>query len=160
MKQPKIFGHGPYVGTTGYSNHTRDFFRGISNHFPLKFRNFTVGKSWDGMSDEPHNNESYLTDNDKKILHTQTVFNNKQELEDKRMYTSFGEDFNHNINLILMETNHHYFYENYKGPKIGYNVWESTLQPEGFFNKWKEFDQLWGSFQWQAQCTIKQGCRS
>ena len=46
MKQPKIFGHGPYVGTTGYNNHTRDFFRGISKHFPLKFRNFTVGSGW------------------------------------------------------------------------------------------------------------------
>ena len=53
MKQPQIFGHGPYVGTTGYNNHTRDFFRGISKYFPLKFRNFTVGKSWEGMSDEP-----------------------------------------------------------------------------------------------------------
>ena len=157
MKQPKIFGHGPYVGTTGYNNHTRDFFRGISKHFPLKFRNFTVGSGWDGMSDEPHNDEKYLTDQDKEILHTQTVFNSENNLEDRRMYSNYGEDFDHNINLILMETNHHYFYQNYQGPKIGYNVWESTEQPEGFFNKWKEFDQLWVPSKWQAECTIKQG---
>ena len=157
MKQPKIFGHGPYVGTTGYNNHTRDFFRGISKHFPLKFRNFTVGSGWDGISDEPHNDEKYLTDQDKEILHTQTVFNSEKNLEDRRMYSNYGEDFDHNINLILMETNHHYFYQNYQGPKIGYNVWESTEQPEGFFNKWKEFDQLWVPSKWQAECTIKQG---
>jgi len=157
MKQPKIFGHGPYVGTTGYNNHTRDFFRGISKYFPLKFRNFTVGSGWDGMSDEPHNDEKYLTDQDKEILHTQTVFNSKNKLEDRRMYSNYGKDFDHNINLILMETNHHYFYQNYQGPKIGYNVWESTEQPEGFFNKWKEFDQLWVPSKWQAECTIKQG---
>jgi autotransporter strand-loop-strand O-heptosyltransferase len=157
MKQPKIFGHGPYVGTTGYNNHTRDFFRGLSKHFPLKFRNFTVGKSWNGMNDEPHNGEKYLTNQDKEILYSQTVFDNDHNLVDKRMYTQYGEDFDHNVNLILMETNHHYFYQSYIGPKIGYNVWESTEQPEGFFNQWKTFDQLWVPSKWQAECTIKQG---
>jgi autotransporter strand-loop-strand O-heptosyltransferase len=156
MKQPKIFGHGPYVGTTGYANHTRDFFRGLSKYYPLKFRNYTVGKNWTGMNDEPHNGEEYLTDNDKEILHTQTFFVDG-ERTDKPMYTNYGEDFTHNINIILMETNHYYYYDNYQGPKIGYNVWESTRQPEGFFNKWKEFDQMWVPTQWQAECTIKQG---
>ena len=156
MKQPKIFGHGPYVGTTGYANHTRDFFRGLSKYYPLKFRNYTVGKNWTGMNDEPHNDEEYLTDNDKEILHTQTFFVDG-ERTDKPMYTNYGEDFTHNINIILMETNHYYYFDNYQGPKIGYNVWESTRQPEGFFNKWKEFDQMWVPTQWQAECTIKQG---
>lgn len=156
MKQPKIFGHGPYIGTTGYANHTRDFFRGLSKYYPLKFRNYTVGKNWTGMSDEPHNDEEYLTDKDKEILYTQTFFVDG-ERTDKPMYTTYGKDFTHNVNIILMETNHHYYYDNYKGPKIGYNVWESTRQPEGFFNKWKEFDQMWVPTQWQAQCTIEQG---
>ena len=35
MKEIKVFGHGPYVGTTGYNNHTRDFFRGYQNIFLL-----------------------------------------------------------------------------------------------------------------------------
>ena len=74
MKQPKIFGHGPYVGTTGYNNHTRDFFRGISKYFPLKFRNFTVGSSYKGISDNPHDGEPYLNKQDKKILHQQTLW--------------------------------------------------------------------------------------
>ena len=65
--------------------------------------------------------------------------------------------FNHNVNIILSETNHHFFYDNYVGPKIGYNVWESTLQPQGFFNKLKEFDELWVPSKWQKECSIKQG---
>ncbi len=156
MKQPKIYGHGPYVGTTGYANHTRDFFRGLSKYYPLKFRNYTVGKNWTGMNDEPHNDEEYLTDKDKEILSTQTFFVHEDRV-DQPMYTNYGEDFTHNINIILMETNHYYYFDNYQGPKIGYNVWESTRQPEGFFNKWKEFDQMWVPTQWQAECTIKQG---
>lgn len=156
MKETKIFGHGPYVGTSGYNNHTRDFFRGLSKHFPLKFRNFTVGKNWSGMSDEPHN-EEYITDLDKEILHTQTYFDSNGNFQNDRMYSQYGEDFRHNLNLILMETNHHYFYDNYIGPKIGYNVWESTEQPKGFFEQWKTFDQMWVPSKWQAECTIKQG---
>ena len=157
MKQPKVFGHGSYIGTTGYSNHTRDFFRGISNHLPIKTRNFTVGKSWKGLSDEPHNEEKYLTEKDKEILHMQTTFNPNGGLENHSIYSNYGKDFIHNVNLVLMESNHHYYYDYYNGPKIGYNVWESTRQLEGFFNKWCKFDQMWVPSKWQAQCTIEQG---
>ena len=157
MKQPKVLGHGPYIGTTGYNNHTRDFFRGLSQLLPTKFRNFTVGKTWNGLNNEPHNNEPYITDLDKEILHSQTVFGDNGLLYDDNIYENHGEDFKHNVNLILNETNHHYFYQNYEGPKIGYNVWESTEQPRDFFNAWKEFDQLWVPSKWQAECTIKQG---
>jgi len=157
MKEIKVFGHGPYVGTSGYNNHTRDFFRGLSKYFPLKFRNFTVGSNWVGINDEPHNEEKYITDLDKQILHIQTYFSSDGNFQNDEIYSQYGEKFNHNVNLILMETNHHYFYDRYKGPKIGYNVWESTEQPKGFFEKWKEFDQMWVPSKWQAECTIKQG---
>ena len=153
----KVFGHGPYIGTTGYNNHTRDFFRGLSTYFPLKFRNFTVGKSWGDMNDEPHNEEPYFIDLDKNILHQQTLMGENNSRRDHNMYSNYGEDFRHNVNLILMETNHYYFYEDYKGPKIAYNVWESTRQPEDFFQKLLEFDQIWVPSKWQAQCTIEQG---
>ena len=43
--KPKIFAHGSYVGTTGYNNHTRAFYRELSNIYDLKIRNFTIGKS-------------------------------------------------------------------------------------------------------------------
>ena len=138
MKQPKVFGHGPYVGTTGYNNHTRDFFRGLSQLLPLKVRNFTVGKTWNGLNNEPHSNEPYITDEDKELLHSQTVFDNNHSLYDDRIYQNYGEDFKHNVNLILNETNHHYFYQNYKGPKIfsplGRNLTNSGFPLSGRLN--------------------------
>ena len=157
MKEPKVYAHGAYVGTTGYANHTRDFFRHLSKSIPVKVRNYTVGNTWEGFSDEPHNNESYLTDLDKILLNKQTLTTGDNSREDSSIYTKHGDKFDHNVNLVLMETNHHYFYDYYKGPKIGYNVWESTEQPKGFFNKWKEFDQMWVPSRWQADCTIAQG---
>ena len=41
MNKPKLYIHGSYVGTTGYNNHTRDFFRELSKYLQLKIRNFT-----------------------------------------------------------------------------------------------------------------------
>ena len=152
----KVRAHVPYVGTTGYNNHTRDFLRHLHKYLPVQARNFTVGKSWTSMGEEPHNGEDYITDVDKEILYEQTLLSD-QGRKDYRMYSSHGEDFTPDVHLVLNETNHHYFYDKYKGPKIGYNVWESTLQPEGFFKAWNKFDQLWVPSKWQAKCTIEQG---
>jgi glycosyltransferase involved in cell wall biosynthesis len=151
--------HMPYVGTTGYNNHTRDFFRQLSKHVDLKVRNFTIGKEWNWPSDEPHNGEAYLNDVDKKLLVEQTLWTNQEKGEraEHLIYKNYPNEFKHNVNLVLEETNHHYFYDKYFGPKIAYNVWESTLQPEHFFNKLKEYDQIWVPSQWQAECTIAQG---
>lgn len=159
MSRHKIYAHAPYVGHTGYNNHTRDFFRHLSKYSDIKVRNWTVGKTWDGMSHEPHNNEEYLNDLDKTLLHEQTLIrdNNYGDRYDELIYSGYGEDFEHDVNIILMETNHYYFYDSYKGPKIAFNVWESTLQPEGFFNKLLEYDQIWVPSKWQAECTVKQG---
>jgi autotransporter strand-loop-strand O-heptosyltransferase len=157
MKEPKVFAHGTYIGTTGYNNHTRDFYRELQKHLPVKFRNFTVGKSWSGLSDEPHNGEPYLNDIDKKLLVEQTVWGDNDNLVDRPIYSHHPNEFEHNVNLVLNESNHHYYYHNYQGPKIAYNVWESTRQEEGFFNKLLEFDQIWVPSQWQADCTIAQG---
>jgi len=157
--KPKVYAHASYVGNTGYNNHTRDFFRRLSQHIDLKVRNFTIGKSWDWPSDEPHNGEPYLNDIDKKLLVEQTLWTNQEkgERSDFPIYKNYPNEFEHNINLVLEETDHHFFYDYYKGPKIAYNVWESTLQPEHFFNKLKEYDQIWVPSQWQAECTIAQG---
>ena len=61
----KIFAHGSYIGNTGYNNHTREFFRHLSKHAEIKFRNFTVGSGWNGMNEEPHNDEYYFNDTDR-----------------------------------------------------------------------------------------------
>lgn len=154
--KPNIFVHGCYVGTTGYNNHTRDFFRELSKYLNLKIRNFTVGKSWAGLSDRCHDGESNLNDLDKSILYEQSLWNNGN-LEDHKIYQENKGEFVHDFNLVLAETNHHYFYQNYLGPKIAYNVWESTRQPEDFFKKLLEFDELWVPSEWQKKCSIEQG---
>jgi autotransporter strand-loop-strand O-heptosyltransferase len=155
--KPKVYAHGPYIGNTGYANHTRDFFRHLSKLIPVKVRNFTIGKKWNWPNSEPHNDESYLNDIDKKLLFKQTLWVGNNVREDFDIYQNHEKNFEHNVNIVLMETNHHYFYDRYRGPKIGYNVWETTKQPEGFFKAWNEFDQLWVPTQWQAQMTIEQG---
>lgn len=157
MKRPKIFVHGSYVGTTGYNNHTRDFFRELSKYVDLKIRNFTVGKSWDGHSDRCHDGEKYLDDLDKKLLYQQILWTGNNTRGDFPIYSSSDKEFDVDFNIVLNETNHYLYYDDYYGPKIAYNVWESTLQPNEFFNRLKEFDELWVPSKWQRDCTIAQG---
>ena len=153
----KLFVHGSYVGDTGYNQHTRDFFRHLSKHSKIKVRNFTVGSTWDGISPEPHNNEPYFNDTDRKLLYEQVLWNADKSRGNYKIYEDPSKDFIPDVNIVLCETNHHLFYDEYHGPKIAYNVWESTLQPEGYFEKLKEFDELWVPSKWQRDCTIDQG---
>ena len=157
MTKPKIYVHGSYVGITGYNQHTRDFFRELSKHLQLKIRNFTVGKTWDGYNKTPHDNEPYINEVDKSILYEQILWNNDGGRDNHKIYPSPNKEFLHDLNIVLCETNHHLFYDNYNGPKIAYNVWETTQQPEEFFNKLKEFDELWVPSKWQRDVTIAQG---
>lgn len=157
MNKPKIYAHGSYIGNTGYNHHTRDFFRELSNRCDIKVRNFTIGSTWDGLSDEPHNNEPYINDTDKDLLYEQILWNDKKERKNYKIYKNPKKEFIHDVNLVLCETNHYLFYDNYYGPKIGYNVWESTLQPEEYFQKLKDFNQLWVPTKWQKECLVKQG---
>jgi len=53
MSETKIFAHCSYIGTTGYNQHSRDFFRELSKHYSLKVRNFTIGSSWDRYNETP-----------------------------------------------------------------------------------------------------------
>ena len=62
------------------------------------------------------------------------------------------------IHIILDTSDHPIFYANYDGIKICYNVYESTLQPERFFNHIKNnYDYFWCPSTWQAKCMIQQG---
>ena len=153
----KIFGHGSYIGDTGYNHHTRDFFRHLSNHTQIKFRNFTVGKSWEGISKEPHSKEPYFNETDRKILYEQILWNNDKSRDNHKIYPDPSKEFVPDVNIVLCETNHHLFYDEYNGPKIAYNVWESTLQPQHYFNKLQEFDEMWVPSKWQRDMTIAQG---
>jgi autotransporter strand-loop-strand O-heptosyltransferase len=157
MIDTKIFAHCSYIGNTGYNQHSRDFFRELSNYYSLKVRNFTIGSSWNGFNETPHDGEPYLNDTDRKLLFSQILWNNDGSRSDYPIYPNETKNFFHNLNIVLCETDHHIFYDRYIGPKIAYNVWESTLQPQHFFDKLKEFDQLWVPSEWQRQCSINQG---
>ena len=157
MNIPKIFAHGSYIGNTGYNQHTRDFFRSLSNYAEIKVRNFTIGDGWKGYNPTPHEDEKYINDIDRKLLYEQILWDNNRNRNNFPIYSNPSKEFKPDLNIILCETDHHIFYDNYKGPKIAYNVWESTLQPEHFFNKLKEFDELWVPSKWQRDCTIAQG---
>ena len=78
-----------------------------------------------------------LLDNvlDKTLLCEQTLLGENNIRHNNLIYDDYPNNFDHNINLILSETNHYYFYDTYEGPKIAYNVWETTLQPESFFQR-------------------------
>jgi len=157
MAKPKIYVHGSYIGTTGYNQHTRDFFREVSKYLQLKVRNFTIGKTWNGYNENSHDNEPYINEVDKSILHEQILWNNDGSRSNYKIYPNKSKEFLHDLNIVLCETDHHLFYDNYNGPKIAYNVWETTKQPENFFNKLKEFDELWVPSKWQRDVTIAQG---
>jgi len=157
MIKPKLYIHGSYIGNTGYNQHTRDFFRELSKQLQLKVRNFTVGKTWEGHNETPHNKELYINDVDKNILYEQVLWNSKGGRDNYKIYSNSSKEFTPDLNIVLCETDHHLFYDSYKGPKIAYNVWETTKQPEDFFNKLKEFDELWVPSKWQRDCTIAQG---
>jgi autotransporter strand-loop-strand O-heptosyltransferase len=157
MNRPKIYAHGSYVGDTGYNQHTRDFFRHLDKHADVKVRNFTVGKSWNGYNENAHDNEHYFNEIDKKLLYKQILWNSDKTRGDFPLYSDVSKEFKPDVNIVLCETNHHIFYDNYDGPKIAYNVWESTLQPQQYFDKLKEFDEMWVPSKWQRDCTIAQG---
>jgi glycosyltransferase involved in cell wall biosynthesis len=157
MDKVKIFSHGSYIGTTGYNQHTRDFFRHLSKHADIKVRNFTIGNSWSGLTNEPHNLEPYINNIDKKLLYEQILWNTDNTRSNFKIYPNLSKEFTPDVNIVLCETNHHLFYDDYNGLKIAYNVWESTLQPENYFNKLKEFDELWVPSKWQRDCSIAQG---
>jgi autotransporter strand-loop-strand O-heptosyltransferase len=163
MPKPKIFFHTSYIGQGGYNNHAQNLAHELQKLAPLKIRNFSINpKSWKGMNDEPHNGEKYLTDTDKKLLNYQALWQHQdatKHLLDYEMYTQYPNEFDHNVNIILNECNHHFYHSVYKGPKIGYLVWESTRMDENFFNLWNTFDQLWVASKWQRQCAIEQGAK-
>ncbi|NDB30688.1 glycosyltransferase family 1 protein, partial [archaeon] len=157
MKNRKIFLHGSYIGTTGYNQHTRDFVRHLSDLTDIKVRNFTIGKTWVGMSESPHSNEPYFNEKDEKVLYEQILWNENKNRSNHKIYKSELKEFEPDVDIVLCETNHHLFYDNYDGPRIAYNVWESTLQPPHYFERLKYFDEFWVPSKWQKECTVKQG---
>jgi len=153
----KILAHAPFIGTTGYANHARSFFCALNKYHIVKIRNLTIGNSWKGMNNRPHDGESYFTKEMEKMLILQTLHRSDGNGRiDEPMYGYKG-DFVPDVHIVLMETNNHYFYDDYEGYKIAYNVWESTRYPEEFFQRLFYFDEVWVPTQWQFDCLVEQG---
>ena len=152
----KILAHTCFIGTTGYANHARSFFTALNKHHTVKVRNLTIGNGWKGMNDTPHDDEPYITGEMKDMLIQQTLNNQDGSRSDFNMYGYKG-DFVPDVHIVLMETNNYYFYDNYEGYKIAYNVWESTRYPEDFFKRLFYFDEVWVPTQWQFDCLVEQG---
>lgn len=170
--------HTSFIGQTGYNAHARDFFTELSKIINLKIRNFTVGKSWNGLGqinnngryNDPHKNENYLSDYQRSLICEQTLHCDKgkpgsygsglfdYEINDGLEYLNKykSEDI---IDIILSETEHHYYYclDKYKNIKIAYNVWESTKYPDDFFKILNKYDQVWCPSKWQKECIVNQG---
>ena len=152
-----IKAHTSIIGDTGYNCHSRNFFKELHKIIPVQVRNFTIGSSWDGYNnDEPHNGEYYIDDQLKTMLVEQTL-HTPDGRKEFPLYQNYKNEGDPNIHIVLNETDHYYFYDDYDGIKIAYNVWETTRQPDNFFERLKTFDQVWVPSEWQRQCTIEQG---
>jgi FkbM family methyltransferase len=151
-----ILAHTCFIGTTGYANHARSFFCALNKYHTVKVRNETVGKTWKGYNMTPHDEEPYMTDEMKSMLYQQTLINVDNTRTSYPIY-SYNSNFKPDVHIILMDMNHYFFYENYDGYKIAYNVWESTRYPNDFFKRLFYFDEVWVPTQWQFDCLIEQG---
>lgn len=152
-----IKAHTSIIGETGYNCHSRNFFTELSKLYPVQVRNWTIGETWKGNSDEPHNDEYYMSDSLKTMLVSQTL-GTAEGPKDFPIYSNWKNEGVPNVHIILNDNRHPYFNETIEdGIKIAYNVWETTRQPEPFFERLKTFDQVWVPSSWQAKCTIEQG---
>lgn len=152
----KILAHTSFIGDTGYNNHARSFFCALNKYHTVKIRNLTVGKTWKGMSNTPHDNEPYITQEMKDMLILQTLTNTNGTRSDHPMYGYTG-DFKADVHIILNDMNNYYFYDEYDGYKIGFCVYESTRYPEYFFNQLLKFNEMWVPTQWQFDSLVEQG---
>lgn len=152
----KILAHTCLIGSTGYNNHARSFFTTLNKYHQVKVRNLTIGSGWKGYNIHAHDDEPYMTDEIKDMLYQQTLYNSDDSRSDFPLYNYDGK-FKPDVHIILMETDHHYFYDNYDGYKIAYNVWETTRYPDHFFKRLFYFDEVWVPTQWQFNCLVEQG---
>lgn len=152
----KILAHTSFIGTTGYNNHARSFFCALNKYHTVKVRNLTVGATWTNYSVKPHDNEPYITDEMKDMLILQSLYNEDGSRSDYPLY-NHTETYVPDIHIILNDVNNPYFFDEYSGYKIAYNVWESTRYSDDFFNRLFYFDEVWVPTQWQYDSLVEQG---
>lgn len=158
MDKIKVRAHTCYLGKTGYNAHSRGFFRALSKFVDLRVRNYT----WD-------DNPDYLNEVDLSILDTITLSTGDDKYADfpirennafrKFKFTTPKTPFKPDVDIVLMDMNHHYFYEKFDSKiKIAYTVWESTRLPGYFVERLIEnFDYVWVVTEWHKKVLSEQG---
>jgi FkbM family methyltransferase len=155
-KKLNILAHASFIGKTGYANHAKSFFCALNKYANVKVRNLTVGDSWCGLSEKPHDKEEYFTDEMRNMLILQTLYEQDNTRKDYPIY-GYDGSFIPDIHIVLNDVNNPYFYDNYDGYRIAYNVWESTEYPKDFFERLFYFHEVWVPSKWQKDNLIKQG---
>lgn len=149
--------HTSIIGETGYNCHSRNFFKSLHKLTPVQVRNFTVPHGWGGYhSDEPFNNEYYIDNTLKTMLIEQTLHTDGG-MKEFPLYQNYRNEGIPDVHIVLNENYHHYFFQDYDGKKIAYNVWETTRYQDDFFERLDSFDQVWVPSEWQKKCLIEQG---
>lgn len=142
MNNIQVVANTSFLGETGYNAHSQNFFVNLNKLIPTRIRNYTYVPKF--------------TEFEKQHLHMLI----EQDFQDPPY--KIGTPFNPNpndtiVNIVLNESHHYFFYDEYKSPMIAYNVWESTRQTPEFFNRILEYDQFWCPTECQRQWTIDQG---
>jgi len=138
----QVLAHTSFLGHTGYNNHSRNFFTHLNKYIPTRVRNFSY---CDDLS--------YLKPEEMAL-----VIEQEWKDEPYKIGTKFVRDPNAVlVNLVLNESHHYFFYDEYDSPLIFYNVWEATKQIPQYFRRILECDQFWAPTEWQIKCTIDQG---
>lgn len=155
----RVLAHSSYIGTNGINAHFRNFFRAMNQHCDVCVRNYTVGNTWKGLNDTPHDAEPYLDAIDKEMLCLQTLWEGGNGgRKDHPIYNGAKEiEKAFHVNIVADIVNHYYFHDYYPAPKVAYTVWESTKMPDHYFEKLKTFSEVWVPSEWQKGCMVKQG---
>jgi autotransporter strand-loop-strand O-heptosyltransferase len=138
----QVVAHTSFLGKTGYNAHSQSFFTHLNKLIPTRVRNYSYTDDL-----------SYMTKEQMDMIIQQKW--NDPPYQIGKPFTPNPNDLQ--VNIVLNESHHYFFYDNYEGPKIAYNVWESTKQLPEYFNRILEYDQFWCPTTWQANCTIEQG---
>jgi len=138
----QVYAHTSFLGHTGYNNHSKNFFTNLNKYIPTRVRNYTY---CDDLS--------YLKPEELSLLVEQ-----KWNDPPYKIGSPFVRDPEATlVNIVLNESHHYFFYDEYESPMIAYNVWEATKQIPEYFNRILEYDQFWCPTEWQKACTIDQG---
>ena len=116
----QVVAHTSFLGHTGYNNHSKNFFTNLNKYIPTRVHNYSYTPDL-----------SYLKPEEYNLIIEQRMDGHKGVV---------GKPFIPNpqdttVNLVLNESHHYYFYDQYAHPMIAYNVWESTKQLPEFFDR-------------------------